>query len=69
MTMSDDKLGKMSLEQTMSTVEIRERALRSLANVRTPVKAASAETPKTGVKSDPRLKKDGKCDKCSKSMK
>ena len=67
--LANDKLEKMSLEQTISTVEIREQALRSLTNVRNPTKAASAETPKTAVKSDPRLKKDSKCEICTKSFK
>ena len=61
--LANDKLEKMSLEQTISTVEIREQALRSLTNVRTPAKAAGAETPKTAAKSDPRLKKESKCEK------
>ena len=48
--LANDKLEKMSLEQTISTVEIREQALRSLTNTRTPAKAAGAETPNTGMK-------------------
>ena len=40
--LANDKLGKMSLEQTISTVQIREQALISFTNVRTP---ASSETP------------------------
>ena len=64
--LSNDKLEKLSLEHTISTVQIREQALRSFTNVRTP---ASAETPKTAVKSNPRFKKESKCEKCSKSFK
>ena len=65
--LANERLENMSLEQTISTVEIREQALRSLNNP--PAKAAGAETPRAGNKSDPRLKKEGKCEKCSKSFK
>ena len=40
--LANDKLGKMSLEQTISTVQIREQARRSFTNVHIP---ASSETP------------------------
>ena len=65
--LANEKLENMSLEQTISTVEIREQALRLLN--KTPANAAGAETQKTGSKSDPRLKKEGKCEKCSKAFK
>ena len=51
--LANEKLENMSLEQTISTVEIREQALRLLN--KTPANAAGAETRKTGSKSDPRL--------------
>ena len=66
---ANKKSENMSLEQTISTVEIGEQALnhyRSLNNI--PAKAAGAETAKAGSKSDPRLKKEGKREKCSKAF-
>ena len=55
--LADERLEKISVEQTILTVEIMEQALRSLNNM--PAKVAGAETTKTGSKSDPRLKKKG----------
>ena len=40
-----------------------------LTNACTPAKSAGAETPKTGMKNDPRVKREGKCDKFSKTIK
>ena len=52
--LSNDKLEKLSLEHTISKVQIREQALRLFRNVCT---HASAESPKTAVKSDQDLRK------------
>lgn len=67
--LANDKLEDMSLEQTIGLVEMREQALRSLCGTHPPAKAASTEQSMKAAKSDPRLKKDGKCDKCSRSFK
>ena len=67
--LANETLENMTLEQTISTVELREQALRSLSSNIPPAKAAGADHASSIGKSDPRLKKEGKCDKCSKIFK
>ena len=67
--LANETLENMTLEQTISTVELREQALRSLSSNIPPAKAAGADHASRIGKTDPRLKKEGKCDKCSKIFK